>query len=165
MSRQKRQKFARFFSEMNKIPIGSHGPPKPVSNSALFQGQQPCESARAVLALLSALDISLFSRLGIQNMTGNIGPTSTDLSRELSVYPSKAKLYAVNECRVLFYQCHSQLAAGQAATQRSQGDGDSPKPPNHSQPYPRADVEVTSGKALQAERRLSIHWVSQLPTV
>lgn len=42
---------------------------------------------------------------------------------------------------MLFCQCHSQLAAGQAATQRSQGDGDSPKPPNYSQLYPRADVK------------------------
>lgn len=80
MSGQKKQKFARFFSEMDKIPIGSHGPPKLVSNSALF-----CKSARAVLALLSVLGISLFSRLGIQNMTGSIHRTSTDLSRELSL--------------------------------------------------------------------------------
>lgn len=43
--------------------------------------------------------------------------------------------------------------------------GDSPKPPNHSQPYPRADAEVSSGEVLQAERRVSIHWASQLPTV
>lgn len=81
---------------MNEIPIGSHGPSKLISNSTLFQGQQSCESARVVLALLSALGISLFSSLGIQNMRGNIDPTSTDFSRELSLYPSKAKLYAVS---------------------------------------------------------------------
>lgn len=82
---------------MNEIPTGSHGLPKPISNSALFQGEQSCESAKVVLALLSALGISFFSRLGIQNMTGNVDPTSTDLSGELSLYPSKAKLYALSE--------------------------------------------------------------------
>lgn len=59
---------------MDKIPIGSHGPPKLVSNSALFQGEQPCESARAMLALLSTLGISLFSRLGIQIGQGTSVP-------------------------------------------------------------------------------------------
>ena len=62
---------------MEEIPVGSHGPPKLVSNGALFrqlQREQPCKSARAVLALLSALGISVFSRLGIQNMTGQIYP-------------------------------------------------------------------------------------------
>lgn len=50
---------------MEEIPVGSHGPPKLVSNSALFrqlQSEQACESARAVLALLSALGSSLFSQ-------------------------------------------------------------------------------------------------------
>lgn len=51
---------------MEEIPIGSHGLPKLVSNSALFQGEQPCESARAELALRSALGINRFSRLGIK---------------------------------------------------------------------------------------------------
>lgn len=64
--RTEKEKFARYFSAMEEIPIGSHGPPKLVSNSALFQGEQPCESARAALALLSALGISRFSRLGIK---------------------------------------------------------------------------------------------------
>lgn len=75
--RQKKRKFARFFSEMEEIPVGSHGPPKPVSNGALFRWlwrEQPCARARAALALLSALGIGLFGRLGIQNMTGQIYP-------------------------------------------------------------------------------------------
>ena len=46
-SGQKKQTFARFFSEREEIPIGSHGPPKLVSNSALFkrhQREQPCKA-------------------------------------------------------------------------------------------------------------------------
>lgn len=77
---------------MEEIPIGSHGPPKLVSNSALFQGEQPCESARA--ALCSGHQPLQQAR--IPNMTGNINPTSTALSRALCE-PSKAKLYAVSE--------------------------------------------------------------------
>lgn len=43
---------------------------------------------------------------------------------------------------MLFCQCHSQLAAGQAATQRSQGDASKPQPT-----LPKADIEVISGEA------------------
>lgn len=46
---------------MEEIPVGSFGPPKLVSNEALFKQlwrKQPCESTRAVL--------------GIINMTGQI---------------------------------------------------------------------------------------------
>lgn len=84
---------------MEEIPVGSRGPPKLVSNSALFrqlQREQVCESARAVLALLSALGISLFSQQARNtkydranlSLVKKVKVNSYDLTRLKGQFPS-----------------------------------------------------------------------------
>jgi len=55
-NKKKSESLPDFFSEMEEIPVGSLGPPKPLSNDTLFKQlwrKQPCESTRAVLGIIS----------------------------------------------------------------------------------------------------------------